>query len=383
MKILHTGDWHIGKLVHGIHMTEDQAHILEQMLDWIRINQPDVVLIAGDLYDRSVPPTEAIELLSDVLSQLVIDLKVPTIAITGNHDSQERISFTSSILEKQGLYIRHNLEKLTEPIVLEDAFGPVHVYPIPFMDHQQVKQRYDDETITDFDEAYRAMMAEVEQAKADGVRSICMTHAYVTSGQAVEVSDSVRPLSVGGSEYVDVSHFKGFDYVALGHLHRPQRVGFDHVRYAGSLMKYSFQEATQHKSMTCIEMDSTGQVTINDIIFEPTRDMRIIRGKLADLIEKEVYSLENKDDYIKAVLLDDQLLYEPMSSLRTIYPNVLSMNYERDQNKASETLTLQLFEEKSAYDLFLTFYETVEGEALSKEADATLQDVIDQVLKER
>lgn len=383
MKILHTGDWHIGKLVHGIHMTEDQAHMLKQMLDWIRVNQPDVVLVAGDLYDRSVPPTEAIELLSDVLSQLVNDLKVPTIVITGNHDSQERVSFTSSILEKQGLYIRHNLEKLTEPIILEDTYGPVHIYPIPFMDHQQVKQLYDDETVTDFDEAYRVIMADIETVRDDSVRNICMTHAYVTSGQAVEVSDSVRPLSVGGSEYVDISHFKGFDYVALGHLHRPQRVGFDHVRYAGSLMKYSFQEASQHKSMTCIEMDGSGQISISDVTFEPIRDMRIIRGKLADLIEKEVYGLENTADYIKAVLLDDQLLYEPMSSLRTIYPNVLSMSYERDQNKTTDTLTLQQFEEKSAYDLFLTFYEAVEGEALSKEADASLKDVIDQVLKER
>lgn len=383
MKILHTGDWHIGKLVHGVHMTEDQKHILEQFVDWVRINEPDVIIIAGDLYDRSVPPTEAIELLSQVLSELVIDLKVTVIAITGNHDSSERVSFLGGILEKQGLYIRHNLDKVSDPIILKDDVGEVHFYPIPYMDYQKINHLYPEDNITDFEEAYKVILSQIEEAKDDSVRNICIAHGYMISGNSVEVSDSVRPLSIGGSEYVDISYFKGFDYVALGHLHRPQRVGYDHIRYAGSLMKYSFSEAMQNKSMTYLEIDKDGKITTEDVTFKPLKDMRIIKGKLSELIQEEVYGLENTEDYIKAVLTDKTLLYEPMSSLRQVYPNVLQMVYERDQKEDHHVLNLQQFEEKSAYDLFTEFYENMEGETLSTEADTSLKAVIDAVLKER
>lgn len=383
MKILHTGDWHIGKLVHGIHMTEDQRYILRKLVTLIKKEKPDIMIIAGDLYDRSVPPIEAVELLDEVLTEIVTVYKVKVIVIAGNHDSPDRVGFASKLLSDNGLYIHGHLTRKIEPIILEDVFGPINFYPIPFAEPAIVRSLYNDENIRSHDDAMKAIIGSLSTTLKDNERNVCVAHAFLMGTETITTSDSVRPLSIGGTEYVDADYFESFTYTALGHLHRPQKVSKDTIRYSGSLLKYSFSEAKQLKSVTMATINAAGEVAIKLHQLEPVRDMRVIKGKLEDLVDVAVYGDTNTEDYIMAVLTDEGELIDPISSLRAVYSNVLRVEKESYQRVAGDELTSasENFKQKNTLELFQEFYENISGEVFDGEKEATVAALVEEINK--
>jgi len=369
VKILHTGDWHIGKLVHGVHMTEDQRYILKQLINLIAEEKPDVLLIAGDLYDRSVPPVEAVDLLDETLSAIVLEHNTKVIVIAGNHDSPDRVGFAGKLLRDNGLYISGKLTKPVQPIILEDAFGPVHFYAIPFTEPVIVKELYGNDAIKSHDTAIEAIINNINEGLDAGTRTVCIAHAFVMGSEALETSESERPLAIGGSEYAGVEHFSRFNYVALGHLHGPQRVKNKHIRYSGSLLKYSFSEATQKKSVALITMDAEGNTDVVLKELPALRDLRVIKGQLENLLDKNVYANTNTDDYIMAIITDRGELIDAISKLRAVYPNILRMEKEQFDREAgtSGSSASSQFAHKNPLELFAEFYENVSGETFSAE----------------
>lgn len=378
MKILHTGDWHIGKLVHGIHMTNDQKHLLKELIALIEKEQPEVLIIAGDLYDRSVPPIEAVELLDDVLTEIVMKHGIQVMCIAGNHDSPDRVGFASKLLRDKGLYISGHITKHIEPIILHDTYGPVNFHLIPYAEPAIVREVMEDESIKNHDMAMKVITDDIHQRRSKDERHVCIAHAFLMGTESLDTSDSVRPLSIGGSEYVDAAYFEGFNYTALGHLHRPQKVLHDHIRYSGSLLKYSFSEANQKKSVAMIDLDGDGQVDVTLHTLEPLRDMRIIKGHLDNLVDVGVYGQTNTEDYIMAVLTDEGELIEPINTLRAVYPNVLRVEkeyYDRvtgdEQTSASAD-----FKKKNPLELFHEFYENISGESFDEDQEAIVTKVV-------
>ncbi len=381
MKILHTGDWHIGKLVHGIHMTEDQRYILRQLIALIEQEKPDVLIIAGDLYDRSVPPVEAVDLLDEVLCEIVMRHKTKVIVIAGNHDSPDRVGFASKLLRDNGLYISGNLTKTIEPIIIEDAFGPVHFYPIPFTEPAIIKELYGDEAINSYDLAMEAIIGGINGNLDLCKRNVCIAHAFVMGTETLETSESERPLSIGGSEYVSADHFDRFSYTALGHLHGPQNVKNERIRYSGSLLKYSFSEAQQKKSVALITMDAEGNTDVELKELHPLRDMRVIKGKLENLLDKAVYGDTNTNDYIMAILTDRGELVDAVSKLRAVYPNILRMEKEQVEREVGDLGTSAggEFTKKNPLALFSEFYENVSGELFTDEKKERVAEIFNEV----
>ena len=363
MRFIHTADWHLGRLFHGTHLTGDQAHVLEQFISLCRDLKPDAIFVAGDIYDRAVPPPEAVELLDDVLCRLVLDVKVPVVMIAGNHDSPGRLHFAARLLHEQKLHVRGNLSADCSPIVFGDAHGPVHVFALPYAEPSVVQQCLEADGLLDHDSAMRAMTARICQEKTSA-RSILIGHAFVAGGQACE---SERPLSVGGAGTVDVSCFAGFDYVALGHLHRPQKIHCTggQVRYSGSLLKYSFDEADHAKSVTLVEMDARGICGCQTFSLTPRRDVRRISGLLADLL-LQTPDETSKNDYLEVTLLDEGPVFDPVGRLREVYPNVSELkraNSSREATPASDRIDHKKMTE---LELFDAFYRHVTGNALEE-----------------
>jgi len=384
MKILHTGDWHIGKLVHGRHMTEDQRHMLRQLIDLLVEEQVDVLVIAGDVYDRSIPPTDAVELLDEVLSEIVMTHGIKVIAVSGNHDSPDRLEFGSNILKDKGLHIIGRLSKQVAPITVADDYGCVHFYPIPYAEPAIVRALYDNEACKNHDNAIETIMSTIKETMNDEERNVCIGHAFVMGTETLETSDSERPLSIGGSEYVDVNHYESFDYTALGHLHRPQKVKHDHIRYSGSLLKYSFSEAIQKKSVTLIDLREKGVIDIQQRVLAPLRDMRIIEGSLEELLDPAVYSFANTEDYINAVLTDRGALFEPVRQLRIVYPNILQLERSKtltvDEDEV--VVTSEDLRNRDVAELFSEFFQSVTGDETTEEEMHLFAEVVSQVEKE-
>ena len=377
MKLFHTADWHIGKLVNGIHLTEDQAYVLEQLCDLVRSEKPDAVLIAGDLYDRGVPPVQAIELLNKTLYTIVHDLKTPVIALAGNHDSNERIDFASGLLAGSGLHLAGTLKKDIVPVTLRDAHGPVHFYAIPYADPALVRELFSDQSIKTQDDAMKTIVASIEARMNRSERNVAIAHGYVVkSGEEPETSESERPLSMGGTESIDADAFLPFTYTALGHLHSPQKAGSSRVRYAGSLLKYSFSEVRQKKGITVVEIDGEGTVVTSFHAFTPLRDMRVIKGELKKIIEPDLFDGGSREDYIKAVLTDKGELLDPMAKLRSVYPNVLEMVREERLAAGAGGAASAGMKGRSSLDLFESFYDAMTGESCPPEYRAQMQTII-------
>lgn len=389
MKIFHTGDWHIGKLVNGFYMTEDQEFIMNQLYEAIEEEKPQVVLIAGDLYDRSVPPVQAIELLNRVLGRIVRDLKTPVIALAGNHDSNERIDFASELLKESGLYITGNLKKDINKVTLHDDHGAINFYSIPYADPAVVRDLFEDNSIKNHDDAMKKIVGFINSSMNKEERNVVIAHGYVTYMKnedevavTLEESESEKPLSIGGTALINAECFKQFNYTALGHLHGPQKVGSDRIRYAGSLLKYSFSEVKQRKGITIVEIDGDGDVNINFREFKPRRDFRIITGELEKLMNLEVVNLGNKEDYIKVILKDKGELLDPMAKLRSIYPNVMELVRE-ERIKASTNLKVAAtnIKEKSKLSLFESFYEDITEEKCCLESIEVMKRIIEKAEK--
>lgn len=342
MRFIHTSDWHLGRLFHGVHLTEDQSVVLGQLVDLVRDVRPDFILIAGDLYDRAVPPPEAVELLDEVFCRLVLDLNVPVVAIAGNHDSPQRIEFGSRLLSRHGLHLCGAVSDRMASLEFNDRHGPVRVHMLPYAELSYVRQCLGNEDIRTHDLAMRELVARIwngaedggEPARFTGPRSggpgsaggrrILVAHAFVAGGTQ---SDSERPLSVGGSGCVDGACFEGFNYVALGHLHFPHAVCREEIRYSGSLMKYSFGEAGHRKSVNVVEMDAAGACRVESVCLKPRRDVRRISGMLERLLAGPGEG-ENREDYLEVTLEDRGAIYDAMGRLRKVYPNVLHVQRE-------------------------------------------------------
>ena len=385
MKIFHMGDWHIGKMVNGFSMIEEQSYILQELYKQIEIEKPDLLIIAGDLYDRSIPPIQAVELLNESFSRIILDLKIPIIAIAGNQDGSERVEFGSSLLEKSGLHIFGNLKKEINRVVIEDEYGPVNFYPIPFADVAVIRDLYEDNSIKTFNEGMKKVVEEIAKDIDKNQRSIAIAHGYVTKlkGEEVDIleeSDSEKPLSIGGTDYIDSEIFKDFNYTALGHLHGPQKVGSDRVRYSGSLMKYSFSEIRQKKGITVVDINEIGEVSIRLIEIKQKRDFREVRGNLEEILKNPDLDKENVEDYIRVILEDKGEILDPMSKLRSIYPNIMELikaefvNKNNIDNKARANV-----KEKSKFILFEDFYKDITGEVCSQEEGTIMKDIINKL----
>lgn len=396
MKIIHTGDWHIGKVVNEFSMIEDQRFILEQLIKVIELEKPQALVIAGDLYDRSIPPVEAVELLDEVFSKILLELKIPILAIAGNHDSAERLSFGSRIFTNHGLHIAGVFDSEIKKVVLGDGKDKVCFYLVPYGDPREIKHILENDEISSHDDAMKKVIDKINCDKDAEEKRVLVAHGYVTfmkeaavdcdkEGQraGLETSESERPLSIGGTDLISGEHFEGFTYTALGHLHGPQKVGSDRIRYSGSLLKYSFSETNHKKGVTIVEIDAKGEVTVNHKHLIPRRDMRLIRGPLAELISQEIYSRDNVEDYIYAVLTDEEELIDPISKLRAVYPNIMGLHREEGAaSTESRTSASNGYKDRSKLQLFQEFYKSMVGRELSEEKLDILKEVIETVVKE-
>ncbi|MBS7527484.1 exonuclease SbcCD subunit D [Fusibacter paucivorans] len=368
MKLLHTGDWHIGKLVFNRYMTEDQRYLLKQLVTLVKEEAIDVVLIAGDLYDRQIPPADAVSLLNEIITELTLALGVKVIAIAGNHDSPERLDFGQDLLKNHGFYIEGKLMPACEPIEFYDEYGPVRFYPIPYADPAVVRAVLRDDSIKTHESGMRVIIEQIRQSMDNTIRNICLSHAFVIGDALPETSESERQLSsIGGVAHVPVSLYEAFDYVALGHLHRPQRIVADHIRYAGSLMKYSFSEADHIKSVTVINLGVKGDLDIQLKTLKPLRDMRRIEGPLEMLCHPDVISGANREDYIHVTLTDQGALFEPLKKMRAFYPNILQLERSHlKTEKDGEKLTTHQLKQKKPEALFEAFYQEAVGTSPDK-----------------
>jgi len=385
MKIIHTGDWHIGKIVNDFSMLEEQKQVLDQLISIIEKEKPDALIIAGDIYDRSIPPVEAVELVDEVFSRMLLELKVPILAIAGNHDSAERLSFASKILTNNGLHIVGGFDGNIHCVTLQDDFGPVNFYMLPYTDPRNVRHVFDDNQISTHDDAMKKIIDNIGQALNSNERNVMITHGYIThlGEKAQYTSESERPLSIGGTDFVSSDYFSGFNYTALGHLHAPQKAGADNIRYSGSLLKYSFSEVNQKKGIIIVELDKLGKAETRHAPLIPKRDMRIIKGPINELLNPEIYRSANTEDYVYAILTDKGELIDPISKLRSVYPNIMGLAKESsNQREENNTSATDGYKSKSKLELFKEFYDAMQGEPLEEEATAIMSRIIGEVDRE-
>ncbi|MBY7801681.1 exonuclease SbcCD subunit D [Vibrio fluvialis] len=371
MKFLHTSDWHLGRQFHNVSLLEDQRYVLKQLIDYLKNNSVDAVIVAGDVYDRSVPPTVAIELLDEVVSSICTDLNIPMIMIPGNHDGAKRLGFAAKQMKGAGLHIISDFEQMMTPVVLKsDQAGDVAFYGMPYNDPEQVRHHYQN-SVTTHDEAHQFLCECIKAQRDTSQRHVLISHCFVDG--AME-SDSERPLSIGGSDRVNHEHFADFDYVALGHLHQPQKKGEEHIRYSGSLMKYSFSEQHQKKGMTLVELNDVGFVAAEHIPLSAPHDMRIIEGELDQLLEQGKTD-PSAHDYLLVRLHDKHAILDPMEKLRKVYPNVLHLEKPGmligvDQEMGRARLA------RGEMDMFRDFFLEAKQEPLSEQQESAMAEVI-------
>ncbi|RKP54149.1 exonuclease SbcCD subunit D [Cohnella endophytica] len=383
MKFIHTADWHLGKLVQGVYMTEDQRSVLEQLIDAVEKEKPDAVVIAGDLYDRAIPPTEAVELLDELFEKIVIGLDTPLLAISGNHDSPDRLAFGTAIMEARGLHLAGQLKPVTKPVVLRDEFGEVHFHLVPYADPGQVRFIYGDEDIRSHDDAMKAIVGRIEADMDKAARQVFVGHAFVTPGARPEenTSQSERPLSIGGAEYVNSEHFRSFHYTALGHLHQAHHVANETIRYAGSPLKYSISEETHRKGFLIVDIDGSGAITVEKRDLKPRRDMRRVAAPIEE-IERQTPN----EDYVFVTLLNDDPVLFPMEKVRATYPNALHVERRTATSAIGESneagIATPSRKEADPVALFAAFYREVKGVPLTEEKQRLFVDAYSDVLRE-
>lgn len=372
MKFLHTADLHIGKRIFELSMIEDQKYILDRIYEIAVKEKVDALLIAGDVYDRAVPPAEAVSLLDEFLTRF-IDAGIKVIMISGNHDSAERVSFAGRILEKRGLYIAGNYSEPLQTVTLEDEYGPVTFVCMPFVKPAVTG-------CTNSEQAVAHMLSNLPMTLDGNRRHVLVTHFFVTGeqGETPLLSDSESEVNVGGLDNVGAGLFRAFDYVALGHIHRPQHIGGGNIYYAGAPLKYSFSEANHDKSVNLVTLGAVGEVDVQKISLKPMREMRCIKGKLMDLLDREVWEPlgEEREDYIQVTLTDKEELLDPMGSLRSVYPNVLQILLERNEAGGGMEYESSLqCVKKSTVELFAEFYEMLKGDPLDDIRLAVVEEV--------
>lgn len=375
MKIFHLSDLHLGKRVNGFSMLENQEDILVKILAAIDEEQPQAVFIAGDVYDKSLPPAEAVTLFSDFLVKLAAR-KLQVFIISGNHDSAERLSFASPLIDLSGIHFAPVYTGDVKPFVLTDEYGPLNVYMLPFVKPLHVRTIFGDDTITTYT---AALSLAVEKMNVDtSQRNVLIAHQFVTGAATCDSEE----ISVGGTENVDVSVFDDFDYVALGHIHGPQNVGRDTVRYCGTPLKYSFSEAGHKKSITVAEFGEKSTVDVRTIPLIPRYDMRELTGTYNEITLKENYEGTNTSDYVHITLTDEEDIPGVVDKLRHIYENLMRVDYDNTRTRTSRTIQeIQDIEKKSEIDLFAELFESQNNMPLSDE-QRTLVTELFETLKE-
>lgn len=373
MRLLHCSDLHLGKRVHECSMTEEQRHILKQIASIAVAQQVDGIIIAGDLYDKLVPSIEAVGLLDEFLTSLW-EQHLPVYLISGNHDSPERLSFGTQLLEQNDVYLAGVFTGKAQHLSLQDAYGALELYLLPFIKPAVVRSFYPEESIETYEDAVRVALShsDIDPQK----RNVLVAHQFVTNnGREPERSDS-ETLSVGALDQVDVSLFDGFDYVALGHIHGPQKIGRETVRYCGSPLKYSFSEWRHKKSVTIVELKEKGIVSLEQISLQPIHDLREIRGTLSSLLQPEVVAQGDPQDYLRVILTDEIPPYDPLGQLRQVYPNLLRLDFERNEAAAMESITAaQDVEEKTIMELFSDFYEMANDRSMNEAERAVMEQI--------
>ena len=410
MRFLHTADWHLGRIFYGQYLTDDQAHVLEhQFFTILKEEKIDGILLAGDVFDRAVPPIEAIELWDSIITRLAMDYKVPLFVVSGNHDGAERLEVGRSMLSESGIHIWGSPHHALQPFEFEGFDGRVAICPMPFSEPRRIgdalglnsseSKPVDTDTAEDtlfsyvddkdqeavalnlhnYDQMYQAWSDYLYKQVPKRMRSIAISHAFVMGG---EVGGSERTLSVGGSEQVSPHVFKNFHYTALGHLHGPQRMGADHIRYSGSPLKYSFDEHEQKKSFTIIDMDTKGKVDISTIPVEAKRDVVILEGYFEDLLNNTALQTKHKDDYVQARLLDTMPIMDGMAKLRQVYHRCMTIELAGRIATPVVDMGDAVFKELDERQLFNQFAETVWKEPLTEAEQSYIDSVWDRIIKE-
>lgn len=376
MKFLHLADLHLGKRVNGFSMLEDQAHILRQILAILDDERPDGVLIAGDVYDKSVPSVEAVELLDGFLTELRAR-GIPVLLISGNHDSPERLAFGGRVMDSCGIHISPVYDGALAPVTLHDEFGPVHVWLLPFVKPAHVRRWFPDADIESYTDAVAEAVAHMDIDTA--ARNVLVTHQFVTGG----TRSGSEELSVGGTDNVDSGVFAPFDYVALGHLHGAQHIGRETIRYAGSPLKYSFSEARQHKSVTVVTLGEKGDVQVRTVALTPLRELREIRGSYDELTARSFYEHTTyRSDYLHLILTDEQDVFDAMSRLRTIYPYLMTLDYDNARTRAAGGMSVPAeTERRTPLELFEALYQRQNHRPMSEVQRAYIAQLMEQIME--
>lgn len=377
MKLIHLSDLHLGKRVNEVSMLEDQEYILAEILQIVDGMKPDAVLISGDVYDKSVPSAEAVTLFDDFLFRLA-KRRLPVLIISGNHDSPERLSFGGRLMEGAGIYLSPVYRGGVTPVTLSDAHGQVHFWMLPFVKPAHVRRYFPEAGIESYTDAVRTAIEHMEIDTS--ARNVLLTHQFVTGAAVCESEE----LHVGGSDNVDASVFDCFDYVALGHLHGPQNVGSNRIRYCGTPLKYSFSEAGQYKSVTIVDLGAKGDLQVHTAPLSPRHDMREICGSFGELTDMAFYSSTNVRDYLHITLTDEEDVPEALGRLRVIYPNIMRLSYDNTRTRTNQAVgSAEDVKRKSPLELFEELYKLQNNQPMSESQRAFASDLIERIQEER
>ena len=372
MKLFHLSDLHIGKRVNEFSMIEDQKYILTQILYAADQEKPDGILISGDVYDRTIPTAEAVQVFDAFLTRLS-EQKIPAFIISGNHDSAERLAFGSSLMGKSGIYFSKVYDGTVEKIPMQDAYGTVWIYLLPFLRPSTIRHALP-ERAEEVQSAADAVRIALEQTKIDEKeRNVLLAHQFVTGAKRCDAEE----LQVGDVDQIPAELFASFEYVALGHIHRPQTVGRETVRYCGAPLKYSFSEAGQEKSITVVELKEKGSVDLRTIPLKPLHDLRKIRGMYLEVTAKSFYENRDCEDYLQVTLTDEEDVPDGMAKLRTIYPNLMRLEYDNKRTRSNaEVRAAERVEEKSELELFQEFYELQNNQSMTEVQEQFVEELL-------
>lgn len=374
MKLFHLSDLHIGKRVNEFSMIEDQKYILKRILDLAEEEKPDGIILAGDIYDKQIPSAEAVQVFDEFITRLA-GRAIPVFIISGNHDSAERLAFGGRLLNSRGIYLSPVYDGSVTKIPLKDQYGTVWIHLLPFIRPSTVRHVFENEAdlVTDVQTAAETVIRHMEIDLKD--RNILVAHQFVTGASRCESED----VQVGGLDNIDAAVFTPFDYTALGHIHSPQNVGTDRVRYCGTPLKYSFSEVDQEKSITVVELEKKGTVRTSLLPLKPLRDMRKLRGTYLELTDRSFYRDMNREDYIQVTLTDEDDVPDGLQKLRVIYPNIMQLLYENQRTKTTQEVdAAQAVEKKTEIELFYEFYELQNNQPMTKQQ----KDFAEQLIRE-
>ena len=378
MKLMHLSDLHLGKRVNEFSMLEDQVYIISKIISIIDDKKPDGIILAGDIYDKPIPPAEAVELFDDFLYKLS-QRNIKVFIISGNHDSAERIAFGSRLFDKSGIYLSPVYDGKISPMELNDDYGKINIYMLPFIKPVHVRRFFPDEEISSYTDAVSTVIKNMNMD--NDIRNILITHQFVTGSSRTESED----ISVGGSDNVDSIVFKDFDYVALGHIHRSQSCGSEYIRYCGTPLKYSFSEANDTKSITLLDINEKGNIKLDFIPLTPLRDMVEIKGTYNELILKSFYENTTlQEDYVHITLTDEEDIPDVITKLRVVYKNIMKLDYDNNRTRSiSEISLINDMESKSPLELFDIFYESRNGQYLSDVQRDFMENIIEDIWRNK